>query len=132
MNHLKGNKFTVITLLATIIIIIGGVLLFSNSSKDASEPTPNIPSDSYVYFYGQGCTHCKNVEEFMNSWEKKDSINLTKLEVWYNKNNANIFASEAEKCGVSKNDLAVPFLVTPDGKCMMGDTPIIDHFKNLQ
>lgn len=132
MNHLKGNKFTVITLLATIIIIIGGVLLFSNSSKDASETTSNIPSDSYFYFYGQGCTHCKNVEDFMNSWEKKDSINLTKLEVWYNKNNANIFAGEAEKCGVSKNDLAVPFLVTPDGKCMMGDTPIIDHFKNLQ
>ena len=131
MNQILKNKAVLLTIIATVLIIVGGSLLLSKGSKNVSVTTPSTSPNSYLYFYGQGCPHCENVEKFMETWDKKDSVNITKMEVWYNNENAKIIASEAEKCGISKDDLAVPLLVTPDDKCFSGDTPIIDFFKGI-
>lgn len=32
---------------------------------------------------------------------------------------------------LDSGQMAVPFLVTPEGKCLVGDTPIIELFKSL-
>lgn len=132
MNIVFKNKAILTTVIATIFIVVGGALILSKGSKNTSEVAPSISPNSYKYFYGQGCPHCENVEKFIETWDKKDSISITKMEVWYNNENAKIIAGEAEKCGISKNDLSVPLLVTPDGKCLSGDTSIIDYFKNIK
>ena len=82
--------------------------------------------------WGNGCPHCEVVDEFLVTWEGKDKVAVEKREVWYNKTNAQIMAVRAEDCGIAKSDLAVPFLVTPDGKCLLGDEPIINLFKELK
>ena len=44
-----------------------------------------IPSiDGYEYYWGDGCPHCKIVADFMETWEGKDKIKITKFEVWNN------------------------------------------------
>lgn len=118
------NKFGIIAILITLFILGGGTYLFSRQ-KD----TP--PSTTYEYFWGNGCPQCKNVEDFFSSWDKKDKFQVTKYEVWNSTKNAARVAQRAKTCGITPSGMGVPFLATPEGKCLVGDQPIIDHFKNL-
>lgn len=124
------KKIPLLVGFVTLAIIVGGVFFLS---KEKQSPASDYqPSDFYLYFWGNGCSHCANVEEFLNSWDKKDSTKIDKKEIWYNKANASLMADATNKtCDIPQNQLAVPLLITPEGKCFMGDTPIIDFLKSL-
>lgn len=122
------KKLPIIVAAITLLIIIGGVFLFS---KNSSSTSPTFPPATYEYFWGDGCPHCKNVQSFMDTWDKKDQINISKLEVWYNKSNAKLMQDRIKSCNLTPSQMGVPLLVTPEGKCLIGDTPIIDLFKSL-
>jgi len=121
------KRFGLIAVVATVIILAGGVYLFSRTSKPETVP----PVSGYEYYWGETCPHCANVEEFLQSWEDKDKVQIDKREVYLNKANASLLAERAKSCGISPSSLGVPFLVTPEGACITGDTPIIGHFQNL-
>ncbi|KKR62897.1 hypothetical protein A2210_00370 [Candidatus Woesebacteria bacterium RIFOXYA1_FULL_40_18] len=122
------NKFGLIAGGVTLLIIFGGVFLFSRPQSQTSD-TP-LPT-AYEYFWGDGCPHCAIVEEFLNSWEGKDKIAIDKKEVWNNRENASLLNQRVKSCSLNLNEVGVPFLFTPEGKCITGDTPIIDFFKSL-
>jgi glutaredoxin len=125
------NKTFIGLIAVTLLIIIGGVFFFSKSSS--SEPLDPLPSPtSYEYYWGDGCPHCKNVQDFFDSWEDYDKANIEKYEVWYNKSNQKRMQQRADACKINLQEMGVPLLVTPTGECIGGDTPIIDHFKNLK
>ena len=121
------KRFGIIIAIVTLAILAGGIYLFS---KNNAQEVP--PLAGYEYYWGNGCPHCEVVDEFFKGWEGKDKVVIEKREVWYNKANAQIMAVRGEACGIAKSDLAVPFLVTPDGKCLLGDEPIINLFKELK
>lgn len=112
--------------LATLVIVIAGVFF---TSKDNSTSLP-LPT-SYEYFWGDGCPHCATVQEFFDTWDKKDKVSIDKKEVWSNKENALLMRERASYCHLPLSSLAVPFLFTPEGKCISGDQPIINLFKSL-
>ena len=116
-------------LLATLIIIVGGVFLFSKQTSQ-TQATP-LPS-SYEYFWGEGCPHCANVEDFFSTWEGRDKVSIDKKEVWKDKKNALLMRERAIYCKLPLNDLGVPFLFTPEGECIGGDEAIIEFFKGLK
>ena len=122
------NKTAIITVLITMAIFVGGILLFSKEPK--SEDIPPSP-DGYEYFWGDGCPHCANVENFLSSWDKKDQIKITKFEVWNNTKNAKRMEQRVITCGIKPQDMGIPLLFTPDGKCYSGDQPIINYLKDL-
>ena len=100
-------------------------------------PSSEKPSEAcekaLVLYWGTTCIHCKNVEEFINSWEKKDSVKIERLEVMSNKTNAQKLIKQGEVCNLPKEQIgSVPLLVTPDGKCLSGDGSIIDYLKGLK
>lgn len=115
------------TIILAIFLLIGGIFYFSR--KKAPEVL-SLPT-SYEYFWGDGCPHCAKVEEFFNTWEKKDQVAIDKKEVWNNRENATLLNQRANSCGLRPSDVGVPFLFTPEGKCITGDEPIINFFKNL-
>ena len=119
------NKFFLGIIAATIIIIIGGVFVIGGKEEEPLEPPTG-----YEYYWGDGCPHCAKVAAFMDSWENKDKIDLTKYEIWNNAGNASRMNKRAKECNLS--DIGVPLLVKPDGSCVNGDTPIIEYFSNLQ
>ena len=83
-------------------------------------------------YWGEGCPHCKNVDEFLSTWEKKDEVKIEKFEVQQNQTNSANMTKRAKSCGIdTTKGLGVPFLLTSDSKCLTGDTPIIDYFKSL-
>lgn len=126
------KRFGAIIAIATLLIVGGGIYLFSRNSASEQTATPLSAPTSYEYYWGNGCPHCKNVEDFLNSWQGKDKIKLEKFEVWNNRENARRMKARAEACNLPQKDLAVPFLVTLEGKCIGGDEPIIQFFKDLK
>lgn len=125
------NKFTIIASIATILILGAGAYFLTKPEKLVN--IPNREAGVYEYFWGNGCPHCANVQTFYDTWAKKDLIKITKYEVWYDKTNEKIMEDRFNKCDpkIEKSGMSVPLLVTPDGKCLMGDTPIIDFYKSL-
>lgn len=121
-------NFGIIATIVTLLILGGGAFLIT---KDNNKPLPTPEPNTYQYFWGNGCPHCEVVAKFMETWEGKEKIKINKLEVWNNQGNARIMAESAKVCNIKQSELAVPFMVTPDNKCLMGDTPIIDLFKSL-
>ena len=118
------SKFFIGIIAATIIIMIGGLLVVSKDTKPLEPPT------NYEYYWGDGCPHCAKVATFMDTWENKDKIDITKYEVWNNAGNASRMGQRAKECNLT--DVGVPLLVKPDGSCVNGDEPIIEYFTNLQ
>lgn len=119
------KKFLIIVSLATVFISVFGVIFLSKKE------TPLAPPTSLEYYYGEGCPHCKNVEDFLATWDKKDLVKIAKFEVWNSADNAKIMQKRATKCKLPTANLSVPFLVTLDEQCIEGDVPIIDYFKAL-
>ncbi len=126
------KRFPLLVGLVSILIIIGGALIFSNDSDSNSDTTPpNLP-DSYEYYWGEGCPHCANVEDFLSAWENRDRVQIDKKEVYKDQGNIDLFKSRAEYCNLPNNQVGVPFLFTPEGECVVGDTPIINLFEQIQ
>jgi len=126
------KRFSLLVGLVSILIIIGGALIFSNGSANNSDTTPpNLP-DSYEYYWGEGCPHCTNVEDFLNTWENRDKVQIDKKEVYKDQGNIDLFKSRVEYCELPNNQVGVPFLFTPEGECVVGDTPIINLFEQIQ
>lgn len=124
------KRFPAITILLTILIIIIGALSFKSSSQPAL--TEDLQQDIYEYYWGETCPHCETVQEFLDSWEGEEGINLDKKEVYNNQQNTLLLTKRAAECGLRENNIGVPFLYTPEGECIIGDQPIIDYFKKLK
>lgn len=125
------NKVGIIIASITI-LLIGGMAYLVTKPKPPVQ-LPSYDETTHNYFWGNGCPHCEVVAEFMDSWEEKDKINLQKFEVWYDDANSELMKEKAENvCNLSKNELTVPLLITPDQVCLIGDEPIIEYFKGLK
>jgi glutaredoxin len=118
------KKFPIIVGAITLILLIAGVFVFSKKSEPITPPV-----GGYEYYWGDGCPHCKVVAEFLDSWEDKDKVTLTKFETWNDANNAKKLSKVFDYCKTPANQRGVPVLFTPDGKCLIGDTPIIEKLK---
>lgn len=125
------KRFPLIAAVATFLIVLAGALLFSgdNSAKEPQTPPP-LP-ESYEYFWSTTCPHCKMVNEFMENWENKDKINLEKMDVSI-KENSDLLNQRANFCNLANNQRGIPFLFTPDGKCVVGGNLIINFFEQME
>lgn len=109
------------------VLTLGYLFLISKGASQA----PTETRSSYLYFWSETCPHCKKVSEFLDTWPHTAQIPMDKKEVSKSRENSEVLVKEAAKCNISEEGLGVPFLVTPEGKCLEGDEPIINHFKSL-
>ncbi len=121
---------TVLPVVLVVLAIVAGLFFLAKSNDSKSNITNALPT-SYEYYWGNGCPHCALVAEFFDSWSGKDKISIEKKEVWNNQTNYLQMQKRAEYCKLDKSSLGVPLLFTPEGKCYVGDQPIIDLFKSL-
>ena len=97
---------------------------------------PSLPDTPLVteaiFFYGSTCPHCKKVEQFFSDYQMNKRVKFEQKEVYSDKNNAQLMTEKQALCkGLSEDDKGgVPFLYAPN-KCLVGDQPIIDYFKQL-
>lgn len=75
---------------------------------------PNIKAeekqlDLYL-FYGDGCPHCKALEEYLDDYLKdKDNIKLHEYEIWYSEENQNLFKKVQNAMDIKAT--GIPYLV---------------------
>jgi glutaredoxin len=118
-----------------IIIIFAGFLFwgfasgFFTSIFSGPVVKPVAVPEGILLFYGQGCPHCKDVEDFITQNNIEDKVKFTRLEVWYNKDNQVILAEVAQKCGITGDSVGVPFLYDGNGKCYIGEVDVPNFLK---
>jgi glutaredoxin len=126
-----NNKTLIIGIVLTLVLIIGGVFLFSSSDAKRAKATP-LPLPTTIEYYSRiGCPHCENVDAFISTWAKKDSVQITDFETGSNNTNAERLIQRSVSCNIPSTEVGVPMFFTPEGKCIVGDTPIIDYLKTL-
>lgn len=144
---LNMQKTPLIIIIGSVTLLVGFIVGYSLFSNQNSSPIPTMATSplnqevaspsaqdiagTFEYFWGNTCPHCKNVADFLETWALKDKIKITKMEVYENKDNAKIIVERAVVCKIPKDQIPVPFLVTPSGKCLLGDQPIIEYFKKI-
>ena len=108
-------------LLIFIGIIVLGAVIFIISK--------NIFSHSkIILFYGENCPFCQKVEDFIKENKIEDKISFERKEIFSNEENKIELIGKAEICGLSAADIGVP-LLWDGSKCFVGDTDIINFFK---
>jgi glutaredoxin-related protein len=122
-----------------LVLVCGFLLLVTNKTQEKPETLSSTTqaaeeektSDSYEYFWSASCPHCANVEKFLSSWSNKDKLDLQKFEVSSSLSNSQNLVQRAQSCGIAQSQIGVPFLYTPNGECIIGDSPIIEFFNSL-
>lgn len=78
--------------------------------------------DLYL-FYGDGCPHCAEEEEFLDEYLKdKDDVVLNKYEVWHNTDNQELLVKVQN--AINNHASGVPYLV-------IGNKPIVGYYDGV-
>ncbi|MCX6783840.1 MAG: hypothetical protein NT141_02120 [candidate division WWE3 bacterium] len=124
------KKTTILLVIALGLVIAGWFLL---RSKGSSTPSKNseASSSAMILFYGDGCPHCKNVDDFVATVPNlQNKLGYSHKEVFLNKDNAATMLDKAKTCKLDTTQgMGVPFLWTGSA-CVEGDTDIINFFKS--
>lgn len=126
MKYWKEITIVIVILLAGYIFILS-----RGSTNQTDNPPVAVNPGAMTYFWSVTCPHCKNVADFLASWPNGNKIVLDKKEVSQNKNNAELFTKMGAECKIPAEEMGVPLLITKEGKCLSGDTPVIEYFKSL-
>jgi len=88
-------------------------------------------AQNYILFYGNGCPHCAQVEQYIKDNQITQKFSLTQKEVFFNKRNLNEFNGYLAKHDLTYDKIGVPFLIITSGadcNYINGDTNIIQYF----
>lgn len=111
------------------ILVIGTITgwIFMVKTKE-NELLRNL-AGKMIYFYGETCFYCANVEKFFEENNIENKIQFEKREIYKNRRNANLLILLGKrKCELKEKEIGVPFFW--DGsKCIIGDQSIIDYFE---
>lgn len=126
------NRKFLLVLTAGILIISAGVLIAWYNSEN-----PGIDLSQTILFFGDGCSHCANVEKFLADNKIEEKIKIIKKEIPFGEktgreltNNSKILLGRAQFCGVDTAQVGIPFLWNGKTKtCLIGDVDIINYFK---
>jgi len=124
------DKAPIIIIIIVILIVVGFFVWQNYTVSENKYPTIDPNTRGVILFYGDGCPHCKNVDDFIAENSIKQKIQFAEAEVWHNKSNAQLLGSKAQVCKLAGDSFGIPFLFDGNDKCYIGDVDIINYFKN--
>lgn len=108
-----------------LLVLLG--LIFILLPKNTSENV-DVPKNA-ILFEGDGCPHCKIVNDFIVANNVKSKIQFETQEVFNNEANAAVMAKVWRACGLSNSKgMGVP-LYWDGSTCYRGDQEVINYFK---
>jgi hypothetical protein len=121
------NKKSIFILIGA--VIIAGIIWYWSKASQKDENITEINREAQlILFYGRECPHCQELEKFIADNGIRDKVSFENLEVYHNKNNSQFLLEKAKGCGISENEIGVPFFYTR-GKCLVGAPDIEDFLK---
>jgi len=108
----------------------------ASGDVEPTQTTEVIPANSYVYYYGQWCAYCAQVDKYFTAVDAMSKIDLEKREVYFDDDNRSAMIADATALGLDPNTIGVPFLVInswsgTETSYLVWDAPIIEHFTPL-
>ena len=95
----------------------------------------NSINADYIFYYGQECPHCHNVLKYVADNKIDQKLKIENKEVYHNEENKTDLGKLVATCPEIQNPeggIGVPILfIVKDKKCLLGDQPIIDKYKEL-
>jgi glutaredoxin len=114
-----------------LLLIVLGIGYYLKNSPQVNRPKETFITSGKILFVSETCPHCKNVEQWLNENQSvKDKINL-EIKGIETQENKELLGKKAAECQIDlSKGIGVPFLYY-DGKCISGDSTIIDYLKSL-
>jgi len=127
IDNIKNNKKIWIVVL--LVLAIGLFVILSFIQKGNKTNTPPVKEvEGMILFYGDGCSHCATLDEWIKNNGVEGKVEFSKLEVFNNKENQDLLINKASVCGIQADGIGVPFFW--DGKtCIVGDELIEKFFE---
>lgn len=94
-------------------------LVYQFTSNDSAIPVVTFKKNSFIYFYGNTCPHCAELNQWLSKNQIDKKLKFEKKEVYQNQTNANLLQKAAIACGLNTNSIGVPF-VYYEGRCFVG------------
>ena len=119
----------IIYILIGIALIFGLYKLLSIPPKNNSPSNIVVENSDLIFYWGDGCPHCENVEKWMAENNIDQKLKITKKEVYQDAENRKELIDSVNKyCPeLNQNGVGVPIGFDPvNNKCIQGDTTIID------
>ncbi|XLQ20717.1 MAG: glutaredoxin family protein [Candidatus Moraniibacteriota bacterium] len=111
------------------VFAVGGLVWLAGQSEDiVAEDKIELNMDGITLFYGDGCPHCEDVDKFNEENAIKNKVVFDELEVWKNKENADLLEEAATICEFDLDTIGVPFLFS-DNECYIGGPDVQEFFK---
>jgi glutaredoxin len=106
----------------------------SQTSIEASPTPKNYPvydNPDLIFYYGDGCPHCENVEFWLEDNDPDSKIKINYKEVYYSDTNSDeLYKNVEQYCPElisSTGSIGVPIALDPiENQCIQGDVPIIE------
>ena len=89
-------------------------------------------AQDYIFFYGNWCPHCENVEKFFEKNDVYKKFDIQRKEIYFNRENLKDLNFYLDKLKISSDQIGIPFLVIDswsDCSYLNWDQPIIDFFQ---
>lgn len=93
------------------------------SEADKEETAEKAVQETHVLFYGEGCSYCHDVLEWMEENQIQDTLSVVTKEAFNNPDNSEKMRLAVLNCGLSSS--GVPFLYTSQKDCLVGSPDII-------
>lgn len=104
------------------------------TTTDPYKDAPVYDNPDLVFFWGNGCPHCENVEDWLKKNNVDNKLKINYKEVYYNKDNqTDLYNTAKQYCPeiIENGGIGVPTGFDPSTKkCLQGDTPIIDFLSS--
>lgn len=101
-----------------------------SQEKDTYKDYPVYDNPDLVFYWGNGCPHCENVEKWLKENNADQKLKINYKEVYYNKDNqTELYNTAQQYCSeiIQDGSIGVPTGFDPvNKKCIQGDTPIIE------
>ena len=121
----------IIYFLVIIAVVFGLYKLLSIPPKNNIS---NYDNPDLIFYWGEGCPHCKNVEKWVKDNNANQKLKINQKEIYKNIQNQKEMTDLVKQyCSdlVGQNGIGIPLGFDPvNKKCISGDQPIIDFLSS--
>lgn len=117
-----------------VILVLIGLALFSPAREQTTldqikTELAAVEPQKILFFYGNTCTHCQVVEDYIADHDLKTILPIEPREVYANQVNAAWLTLAAKQCGLETGSgVGVP-LIYSEGQCFSGEIETVDYLK---
>lgn len=128
---IEDKKIVFISILLTALFLGIGIYIYEKKQNIDIEPLEEAKIEELslntIYYYGDGCPACAQLDEFIQEKGIQEKVKYIKKEIFDNEENQNELLAVSKYCGIENP--SVPFLFD-EKKCFSGVKDVLDRLES--